>query len=75
MQMNWANYLINKLEKDFHKARDLGYEFHCNWLIILIAFVTWKMPEGATFPNIKPSEPLDVRYSTMWYTNDMKKQW
>jgi hypothetical protein len=58
MQMNWVNYLINKLEKDCREARDLGYEFHYNWLIILIAFVTWHMPEGATFPEIEPSEPL-----------------
>jgi hypothetical protein len=28
MQMNWANYLVNELEKDFCEAQDLGYEFH-----------------------------------------------
>jgi hypothetical protein len=75
MQMNWANYLVNELEKDCHEAQDLGYEFHYNWLIILIAFVTWKMPEGATFPEIEPLEPLAARFSTLWYTNEMTKQW
>jgi hypothetical protein len=50
MQMNWANYLINELEKDCHEAQDLGYEFHYRWLIILITFVAWKMSEGATLP-------------------------
>jgi hypothetical protein len=52
MQMNWVNYLVNELEKDFREAWDLGYEFHYSWLIILITFVTWKMLEGATFPEI-----------------------
>jgi hypothetical protein len=75
MQMNWANYLVNELEKDCHEAQDLGYEFHYSWLIILITFVAWKMPEGATFPEIEPSEPLVARFSTLWYTNDMTKQW
>jgi hypothetical protein len=42
--MNWENYLVNELEKYFREAHDLGYEFHYSWLIILIAFVTWKMP-------------------------------
>jgi len=41
MQMNWASYLINKLEKDYHKAQDQGYKFHFNWLLVLIAFVSW----------------------------------
>jgi hypothetical protein len=75
MQMNWVNYLVNELEKDCREAQDLGYEFHYSWLIILITFVTWKMPEGATFPEIEPSEPLATRFSTLWYTNDMMKQW
>jgi hypothetical protein len=73
--MNWANYLVNDIEKDCHKAQDLGYEFHYSWMIILITFVAWKMPEGATFLEIEPSEPLVTRFSTLWYTNDMTKQW
>ena len=73
--MNWANYLVNDLEKDFHEAQDLGYEFHYSWLIILIAFVAWQMPGGDTFPEIEPMELLIAQFSTMWYTNDMTKQW
>jgi hypothetical protein len=45
IQMNWVNYLVNELEKDYYEAQDFEYEFHYSWLIILIAFVTWKMPE------------------------------
>jgi hypothetical protein len=73
MQMNWASYLVNELEKHYHKAPDLGYEFHYSWLIILIAFVTWKMPDRSTFPEIEPSESLAARFSTLWDTNDMTK--
>jgi hypothetical protein len=75
MQMNWTNYLINELEKDFREARDLGYKFHYSFMIILIAFVARKMLEGATFSDIEPSEPSTARFSTLWYTNDMTKQW
>jgi hypothetical protein len=73
MQMNWVSYLINELEKDCREAQDQGYEFHFSWLLVLITFVAWKMPEGATFPEIEPSEPLATRFSTLWYTNDMSK--
>jgi hypothetical protein len=33
------------------------------------------MPEGATFPDIEPFEPLAAKFSTLWYSNDMNKQW
>jgi hypothetical protein len=55
LQMNWVSYLVNQLEKDFHEARDQGYEFQFSWLLILVAFIAWEMPEGATFPDIEPS--------------------
>jgi hypothetical protein len=44
-------------------------------LIILIAFFTWKFFEGATFPEIHTREPLAALFSTLWYTNNMMKQW
>jgi hypothetical protein len=75
MQMNWASYLINELEKDFHEAQDKGYEFHFSWLLVLIAFVAWKMPKGVAFPEVEPSDSLATRFSTLWYTNDMEKKW
>jgi hypothetical protein len=75
MKMNWASYLVNELEKDCCEAKDQGYEFHFSWLPILIAFVAWQMLERAAFPEVKPLEPLAARFSTLWYTNDMAKQW
>jgi hypothetical protein len=41
--MNWASYLVNQLDQDFHEAQDQGYEFHFSWLLILIAFIAWEM--------------------------------
>jgi hypothetical protein len=71
--MNWMSYLINELEKEYHKVQDQGYELHFSWLLLLITFVSWKMSEEATFPEVEPSEPLVTRFSTLWYTNDMSK--
>jgi hypothetical protein len=31
--------------------------------------------EGATFPDIEPFEPLAMKFSTLWYSSDMNKQW
>jgi hypothetical protein len=75
LQMNWVKYLVNQLELDCREAQDQGYEFHFSWLLILIAFIAWEMPEGATFPDIEPFEPLAAKFSTLWYSNDMNKQW
>jgi hypothetical protein len=73
MQMKWVSYLVNELEKEYHEAQYQGYEFHFSWILILIAFVTWEMPEGAAFLELEPSEPLIVRFTTLWYSSDMVK--
>jgi hypothetical protein len=75
LQMNWVKYLVNQLELDCREAQDQGYEFHFSWLLILIAFISWEMPEGTTFPDIDPFEPLAAKFSTLWYSSDMNKQW
>jgi hypothetical protein len=75
MQMNWVSYLVNELEKDCCEVQDQGYEFHFSWLLVLIAFVTWKMPKGVAFLEVEPSYPLAARFSTLWYMNDMVKKW
>jgi hypothetical protein len=73
MQMNWASYLVSELEKDCHEAHDQGYEFHLNWLLVIITFFTWKMLKGETFLEVEPSASLAESFSTLWYTNDMLK--
>jgi hypothetical protein len=51
------------------------YEFLFSWLLVLITFVAWKMLKGVTFLEVEPSESLAARFSTLWYKNDMLKQW
>jgi hypothetical protein len=75
LQMNWEKYLVNQLELDYREAQDQGYEFHFSWLLILIAFIAWELPEGATFLEIEPFEPLATKFCTLWYSSDMNKQW
>jgi hypothetical protein len=57
IQMNWASYLVNQLEQDCREAQDQGYEFHFSWLLILITFIAWEMPEGATFLDTEHQNP------------------
>jgi hypothetical protein len=33
------------------------------------------MLEGETFTKVEPSEPLAMRFTTLWYTSDMVKKW
>jgi hypothetical protein len=73
LQMNWVKYLVNQLELDCHEAQDQGYEFHFSWLLILIAFTAWEMPEGVTFLDIEPFEPLTAKFTMLWYSSDMGK--
>jgi hypothetical protein len=65
LQMNYASFLVNQLEEDCREAQDQGYEFYFSWQLILITFIAWEMPEGATFPEIEPSEPLAVNFTTL----------
>jgi hypothetical protein len=73
--MNWVQYFVNQLELDCQESHDQEYEFHFSWLLILIAFIAWEMPEGVTFPDIEPFESLAVKFNTLWYSNDMNKKW
>jgi hypothetical protein len=60
---------------DCREEQDQGYEFHFGWILILIAFIAWEMLEGETFLDIESFEPLAMKFSTLWYSNDMNKQW
>jgi hypothetical protein len=33
------------------------------------------MMEGATFLEIEPSETLALKFTMLWYSSDMEKQW
>jgi hypothetical protein len=43
--------------------------------LILIDFIAREMIEGATFPEIDPSKPLAWKFTTLWYSSNMEKQW
>jgi hypothetical protein len=73
--MNWEKYLVNQLEIDCRESQDQGHEFHFSWLLILIAFVAWELLNDATFPDLDPFKPLASKFSTLWYSTDMSKQW
>jgi hypothetical protein len=73
--MNWAQYLVNQLELDCRGVQDQGYEFHFSWFLILITLIAWELPKGANFQKIEPFEPLGMKLCTLWYSNDMNKQW
>jgi len=73
--MNWEKYLLNQLELNCREASDQEYEFHFSWLLIMISFIAWDMPEGVTFLDIELFEPLATKFSTLWYSSDMKNQW
>jgi hypothetical protein len=60
---------------DCREAQDRGYEFHFRWILILIMFIAWEMLEDATFPDIDSFEPLIVKFTTLWYSSNMGKQW
>jgi hypothetical protein len=38
-------------------------------------FIDWEMPEGATFSDIELFEPLTAKFTMLWYSRDMGKQW
>jgi hypothetical protein len=73
--MNWVKYLVNQLDIDCRESQDQGHEFHFSWLLIPIDFVAWELLEGENFLDIDPFEPLAAKFSTLWYSNDMNKQW
>jgi hypothetical protein len=75
LYMNSVKYIMNQLEVYCKETHDQGYKFHFRWILILIAFIAWEIPKGATFPDTEPFEPLTVNFSTLWYSNDMNKQW
>jgi hypothetical protein len=76
--MNWAQYLVNQLDLYCRGVQDQGYGFHFSWFLILIAFIAfiaWELPEGATFLEIEPFEPLAAKFCILWYSSNMNKQW
>jgi hypothetical protein len=60
---------------DCKEAQDQGYEFHFSWLLIPIAFTAWEMLKDVVFLETLLFDPLAAKFSTLWYTIDMSRQW
>lgn len=41
---NWCLYLLNQFMDDCRAAQERNQRFHYNWILIIMAFVTWKEP-------------------------------
>jgi hypothetical protein len=44
--MAWAHYILNEFIDDFLDAQNLGKDFHYSWILLLLAMVLWKAPQG-----------------------------
>jgi hypothetical protein len=66
---------FQRARERMREAQDQGYKFHFSWFLVLIKFVSWKMSERDAFLEIEPLDPLAMKFSTLWYMNDMSKQW
>jgi hypothetical protein len=42
----WACYILNKFIDDFMDAQNLEKYFHYSWILLLLAMVLWKAPQG-----------------------------
>lgn len=41
-QYNWCMYLLNHFMEDCTSTQEHNQPFHYSWLLVLMAFVTWK---------------------------------
>jgi hypothetical protein len=65
VMFNWATYLLNQFLVECRDAQDNGIEFHCSWLIILIALAGWKEPKFLTFLD-RMGKFYAARYEFLW---------
>lgn len=68
-QYNWCFYLFNQFMDDCKVAQEHNHMFHYSWLLIIMAFVTWKEPNHSQFVTPK-GECRGVRYASLWAHTD-----
>jgi hypothetical protein len=49
VMMRWETFLMNHLLTDYKEEQEKGMEFHYAWLLILIAFTTWRETKEMQF--------------------------
>ena len=71
VQINWSQFLLNKLLIDAFKSQEKDNAFHYSWILILISFVTWVEPPNYQWVDL----PLRCRgsiYQNLRFEKDMK---
>ena len=64
-QYNWCLYLLNQFMDDCRATQESNQLFHYSWLLIIMAFVTWKDPNHSQFVTLK-GECRGVQYASLW---------
>ena len=68
-QYNWCLYLLDQFMGDCKAAQESNQLFHYSWLIILMAFVTWKEPSHTQFLTVR-GKCRGVHYVNLWANVD-----
>ena len=72
-QYNWCLYLLNQFMEDCISAQEHNQLFHYSWLLVLIAFVTWKESKNSEFIPVQ-NDYRGVRYVNLWAIAHPDKQ-
>ena len=59
--------------EDYKVAQEHNHLFHCSWLLVLMAFVTWKEQKHMQFLIVQ-GECRGVRYVNLWASSDPERQ-
>lgn len=70
---NWCLYLLNQLMDDCRATQERNQFFHYSWLLIIMAFVTWKEMNHSQFVTAK-GECIGVRYVNLRAHLDLNRQ-
>ena len=68
-QYNWCLYLLNQFMDDYKATQESNQLLHYSWLLILMAFLTWKEPSHTGFFIVR-GKCSGVRYVNLWVNPD-----
>ena len=66
-------YLLNQFMEDCRAMQENNQPFHYSWLIVLMAFVTWKEPKYTQF-LLAWCECRGVHYANLWANANPKRK-
>ena len=59
--------------EDCRVVQENNQPFHYSWLLVLMAFITWKEPKYTQFLSARGECP-GVRYANLWANADLERQ-